>query len=139
MSETFTIHFDEGKTEFRPGETISGTITWYTPPSAESIVLRLYWFTSGRGTQDIGVVQKRTWPASFTGSAGCERFAFVLPDEPYSFSGTYISLTWALKIIALPNEESFKKDFVVSPTGKEIGLDNIRNAVNVSWYQKIWE
>lgn len=45
-----------------------------------------------------------------------------LPADPYSFSGTLISLVWALEVVAEPGGAAGRIDVVVSPTGNEIRL-----------------
>ena len=125
MPEPFDIQTDYNNTEFTPGDTLSGTLTWNLPGGTESIALRLFWFTSGRGSQDIESVDELTWPISPTRLQGHEKFSFTLPTEPYSFSGKIISLTWALEAVAMPEETSTKKEFTLTPNGQEIVLPSI--------------
>ena len=102
MPEPLHIQVDYDNTEFTPGDTISGTLAWNSPAGTKNVAIRLFWFTSGRGTQDIELIDELTWPVSPTApSQGSEKFAFTLPNEPYSFSGQIISLTWALVGFAL--------------------------------------
>lgn len=128
MSATLEIKVDYDNTQFTPGETITGNLTWMAPAGTNEVALRLFWFTQGRGTQDIKLVDERTWPVSPSGgSQGNEKFAFPLPAEPYSFSGKLITLTWALEAVALPSEVSKRFEFTLSPNGKEVELTPVNN------------
>ena len=137
MPDTFKIQTDLDNTEFTPGDTISGTLIWELPKEYESISLRLFWFTRGRGTQDVSIVDELSWQyPSFKGS---EKFSFVLPTEPYSFSGKIISLTWALEAVTSPEETSLRKEFTLAPNGKEIALKQIAEPATKTkkskWFQ----
>ena len=127
MQDTFDIQIDYNNTEFTPGDSLSGILSWNVPRGTESIELRLFWFTSGRGTQDIESVDELTWPISDTLLQGSEKFTFTLPLEPYSFSGKLVSLTWALEAVALPDETSARKEFTLTPNGQEIVLKQVDN------------
>jgi len=108
------------RAQFRPGETLSGVAGWHLPAPPRSVELRLFWFTRGKGTEDVGLVNRLVFdaPASEEG----RRFEFVLPDQPYSFSGQLISLVWALELIAEPGQQTARTEFTLSPKGAEIVL-----------------
>lgn len=119
MSAPITIEVDYQHTEFTPGDTISGKVTWEAPEKVNEVVLRLFWFTTGRGTQEVSVVTELKWPASQQHAD----FSMTLPHEPYSFSGTLIALSWAIEAIFLPTEESSETyEFDLTPDGKPITL-----------------
>ena len=105
---------------FRPGEEISGAVGWTLDEQPKSAEVRLFWYTAGKGTRDVGVVatQKLEAPKS-----NDERsFHFTLPEAPYSFSGTLISLIWAVELVVDPGGLSERIEIMVSPTGEEILL-----------------
>ncbi len=118
---TLSITPQKQGTELRPGDEIAGEVSWQLDAQPKSVELRLFWFTRGKGTEDVGVAQ--TIP--FDAPAVVERrpFHITLPDSPYSFSGKLITLAWALELIALPAKEAARFEFTLSPTGKEIRLD----------------
>lgn len=90
--------------------------------SAKTAELRLLWFTQGKGTQDIGLIQTMEIPrssASFTGE-------FRLPRGPVSFRGQLITLTWAVE--AIIDQEFERKEFVLSPFGREIDIISLQTA-----------
>jgi hypothetical protein len=53
---------------------------------------------------------------------GRRAFRFVVPEEPYSFSGKLISLTWALEAVAQPGERMGRRELVVGPGAREVVL-----------------
>lgn len=124
MPATITIEVDYQNTEFTPGDTISGKVTWQQVESDEKVALRLFWFTSGRGTQEVEVLRELVWPMS----QGQADFALDLPEEPYSFNGSLISLSWALEAVYLPSEEaSDRYEFQLTPNGQAITLTPVSN------------
>jgi hypothetical protein len=61
-------------------------------------------------------------PIDNPGSSGSRRFAFKVPEGPYSFSGKLITLAWALELVQLPNQATTRLDLLVSPLVTEIDL-----------------
>ena len=119
MSE-LRIELAEGRTALTPGEPLNGRVSWRVPEQPSSVELRLFWYTSGKGTEDVGVVDTSSFAAP---RADDQRpFALPLPREPYSFSGKLISLSWALELIVEPGGHVERKEFVLSPTGQEVVL-----------------
>jgi len=114
------IETEGGKMEYLPGETVSGSVRWELNEPVEALEVRLFWYTRGKGTQDVAVeaTQRILSPAL----QGAESFGFALPEAPYSFSGKLISVLWAVEIVTLPAAEAERVEFVMSPTGKEILL-----------------
>lgn len=137
MTDSISIQLDQASSEFQPGTTLSGKVLWSTAAAIKKIELRLFWFTEGRGTQDIELVDERNWD---TTGQGEEPFEFTLPAEPYSFSGKLISLQWALEAVTLPKENTTtKKIFTLSPNGKELvlsSLENTQTADKKKWGKK---
>jgi hypothetical protein len=139
MSAPLKIQVDYDNTEFTPGDTISGTVSWLPTQGTTSISLRLFWFTSGRGTQDIEVISELTWPVSPTSpTGGSEKFSFTLPNEPYSFSGQLISLSWAIEAVQQPEETSTQYAFTLTPNGQNITLapvdDSVTGGKKPNWF-----
>jgi hypothetical protein len=112
------IETDSNQTAFYPGDTVSGTASWSLEQPGTPEV-RLFWYTEGKGTQDIGLVgTTRLEGAAMSGS---QSFRFVLPEGPYSFSGTLVSLLWAIELVS-SSGDSDRLNITVSPTGSEIVL-----------------
>ena len=87
---------------------------------AQSVELRLFWYTQGKGDQDVGVVA--TVPFPEPASQDRRDFRIPLPLGPYSFSGKLISLMWALEVVAEPGSRAGRLEITVSPTRREIQL-----------------
>jgi hypothetical protein len=113
-----SIETRESQHRFRPTETIRGTVSWRLATEPRKLELRLFWYTKGKGDQDVEVIVRLTLDAAI-----CRQdFAFTLPEEPYSFSGKFVSLVWALELVSEEPEDASRLEFVMSPTGEEILL-----------------
>jgi hypothetical protein len=119
MSELKILERDERRS-FRPGEIVEGVAGWRLDSPPRSVELRLFWFTRGKGTEDVGIVNHVNFPSPQPDEG--RKFSFTLPPEPFSFSGQLISLIWALELVAEPGEHSTRVEIIVSPTGGEILL-----------------
>jgi hypothetical protein len=113
-----TLGIDLGALNFKPGDRIDGRVSWQLERPPESAELRLFWYTKGKGTQDVENVDS----ASFaTPQIHDERlFSFTLPAQPFSFSGQLISIVWALELLVEPGGHVERLEFVMSPTGREV-------------------
>jgi hypothetical protein len=114
------VETDDGATAFRPGDVISGRARWQLAEAPEGVELRLFWYTEGKGSQDLEIVET----ISFANPAAEDRRTFQIraPRGPFSFSGKLISLIWALEIVVHPTEESGRTQITISPSGEEILL-----------------
>lgn len=110
----------DGRNAAVPGEELEGTATWRLAEAPERLEVRLFWYTVGKGTQDVGLVD--TWPIEPPTPEGEQAFHFRLPAGPYSFSGKLISLVWALELVAEPAGESTRVEIVVAPDAIEVLL-----------------
>ena len=111
----------DNRTAFRPGEEIEGTVGWsFAGAVPEAMELRLFWFTRGKGTQDVAVYENVRLDTPSTSEA--RPFRLRLPHAPYSFSGKYVSLTWALELVTDPPGEVERLEIILSPSGTEIEL-----------------
>ena len=116
-----TLRIDVGgQSVFKPGETIRGRVTWQVDEPPQSAELRLFWYTSGKGTQDVENVGAVTFQ---TPQASDNRdFSLTLPRQPYSFSGKLISIVWAMELIVEPGSNVERQEFLMSASGREVVL-----------------
>jgi hypothetical protein len=115
------VELEEPGAAFRPGETIQGTASWSLLEAPEALEVRLFWFTQGKGDQDVGVME--TAALEGAGREGSRDFTFTAPEAPLSFSGKLISLVWAVELVALPRGDAGRCELVISHTGEEIRID----------------
>ena len=114
------ITLRQDKTNFTPHETVEGTLRWRFESQPQRIDVSLLWYTSGTGTQDVGVVE--TLPIEAPHAVGQRDFAFRLPEGPYSLAGKLLSIIWAIEATSAPDNQTVRQQIVVSPTGSEIAL-----------------
>ena len=118
--EQIQIETRDGATAFAPGETVEGTASWQLEQPARTVELRLFWYTQGKGDQDVGVVATVPFPEPALQDR--RGFRIPLPAGPYSFSGKLISLLWALEVVAEPGARAGRLEIVVSPSRREVVL-----------------
>lgn len=96
-----------------PGQRIEGKFSWNLQKPPQTAFVRLFWYTEGRGDQDVGIVAEHdvhTPSASHSAT-----FQFDLPDSPCSFNGQLISLKWAIELVINKGKEVERIDLQVSP------------------------
>lgn len=103
-----------------PGAQISGNASWRLDHAPKSVEVRLFYRTSGRGMQDVGVAQTVAFEAPMQEDS--RSFTLTAPDAPYSFSGKLITLTWAAELVTLPSKDSASVDLVIAPGGTAVQL-----------------
>ncbi len=116
----------EDRKEFRPGAELTGAAYWKLDQPPKLVEVRLFWFTRGKGTEDVEVIDKFMFDNPQMEEA--RPFKFHLPGSPYSFSGSLISLTWAVELVAKQPAEARRVEFLLSPTGREIVLSAAASA-----------
>jgi len=115
------LELADGKTEYRPGQSLEGVAFWELAEAPRTIEVRLYWQTQGKGTVDLEIVRTVT----FNGVAAQDRrpFRIELPAGPYSVSGKLVSIVWGVELVAEPKGDSDNIEITISPTGREVRLD----------------
>ena len=120
---TLNIELEQGKTTYRPGDTVAGSVRWQFDTAPRQLSLRLVWYTQGKGDEDVGMAEETIFEQ--LGLSDQRMFRLTVPNGPYSFSGTLISLTWALELVAQPGDHFERQDIVVAPTGREVLLQAV--------------
>ncbi len=111
---------DNESKAYRPGDTISGRMRWRCDEAPQWVEIRLFYYTEGKGTQDIGVVEtirENNCPLS-----GEKSFAFTAPNHPTSCSGKLVSIRWALELVSNNNEPIPKVNIIIAPEAQEIKM-----------------
>ena len=123
---TLSIQLESDKSAFRPGEKVAGTVSWQLEDHPREVELRLLWYTQGKGDEDAGLAETMSFDQP---SPSDQRsFHFALPEGPYSFSGSLISLTWALELGTRPGDQCERREITLTPTGQEILLEALPQA-----------
>lgn len=117
---TLLINLTDQRTAYAPGDEITGTVHWTGDHAPQTLELRLFWFTQGKGTQDVGVVQRLTIPLLADGET--HPFSLRAPVHPPSCSGTLVSICWALELVATPAATVPRATLVIAPGGRELRL-----------------
>lgn len=115
-----TIQPADGRTTFEPSETIAVEAQWHLDAEPEALEMRLVWNTSGKGDTDIGV--EKTVSLDSPGLAESRSLQVKLPAAPYSFSGKYVSLIWALELVVHPTNDSCRTEITIAPGRREVLL-----------------
>jgi hypothetical protein len=117
-----TLQTSDGATWFKPGELIEGRASWHFEPGeeVEAIEVRLFWYTTGKGTQDVEVL--RTFRSDAPDTSGHRDFSIRAPEGPYSFSGKLITLSWALELVTLPGGRTERLDLRIGPQPVEVDV-----------------
>jgi hypothetical protein len=122
VSDVLLIETADGELSFQPGDVLRGTLGWDLRTAPDALEVRLFWYTRGKGTTDVGVIDSVRFDSP--GPRGSRNFQFKLPDAPHSFSGNLISLVWALEALAEPKgvTEAQRVEIVCAPGATEILL-----------------
>jgi hypothetical protein len=122
MAEQMSIDLEDNRRDFSPRDTVSGRVSWTLDGDAKSAELRLFWYTAGKGTQNVGVDQ--TVPFANPELHDRRDFRLTLPAAPYSCSGSLVSIMWALELIIEPGGRTERVNITVAPGGHEVILSN---------------
>lgn len=112
------IGLRDNRTAFAPGDEIAGAVLWEIDQVPTQAELRLLWFTRGKGTEDVGVVDSVRFEEPQAGDT--RPFSLRAPASPYSFSGKLISVIWALELVLEPGEHCERKEITVGPGAREV-------------------
>ena len=107
------LRINTRRTEFQPGEIIDGSIEWKLPEVPDNLELRLFWYTTGKGDEDVEIAASEQ--INTQAAAGRQLFRLQIPKVPVSYKGTLFSIHWALELVAKPSDETARLDLFVSP------------------------
>ena len=116
-----SLRIDLDAAAFEPGAEVRGRVDWRPDgPAPETVLISLLWHTEGKGTEDVEIVDQvrvdRPRPQ------GHHDFSFRLPDFPWSFTGTLVSLVWAVEASLEPRGAVERVNLVSAPGGERIVL-----------------
>lgn len=117
---TLRLETENNRTNYMPGEELKGIAMWQMDKRPRDIEVRIFWYTEGKGTQDVEIVDTIRLESPKQNDV-CN-FEFTLPQGPHSFSGSLISLLWAIEVVAEPSGDTERLSFNLSSTGEEIQI-----------------
>lgn len=117
------VTLKDGRGVFRPGATIRGRVDWTLERPPVDARVNLYWFTRGKGTEDLHVVDHQ--PVTAAVAQGGQDFEFTLPAGPFSFDGTLIAVTWGVELVCNEPPGAAGVEFVVSPFDGLVRLEKL--------------
>ncbi len=85
------------------------------PADTRSIEFSVLWKTSGRGTEDLGVVHFQAWKATdntLDAMPNPHSFSIKLPPTPWSYDGELIKIHWLARIRIRWGEDGSKAELV---------------------------
>ncbi len=115
-----SVNLPDNKKLFVPGDILKGNAVWQLDHAPKNIFLRLFWYTRGKGTEDIEVVSETVF--DHPQARENRPFEIPLPQSPYSFNGKLVSLIWALELVPDNNKTAVRREIVISPYGDEVDL-----------------
>jgi len=118
-----TLRLNEEKSLCVPGEGIAGVVGWDLPRPPKSAIVRLFWYTEGRGDQDVTIIEEIELPHA--DAAYAQPFQFRMPAAPYSFAGALISLKWAIELILDKGGDVQRIELILSPWTEMLTLTSI--------------
>lgn len=122
MAEQMTIEIEGSRRAFSPGDTLSGRVTWTLESDPKDVELRLFWYTAGKGTQNVGVENAIVFDNPTLRES--RDFRMILPNAPFSCSGSLVSIIWALELIIEPSGLTERVNITLAPGGHEVILAN---------------
>ena len=105
----------------QPFQALKGRVRLTAPSSAQSLELRVFWFTRGRGDEEAEILHR----IELNPHQLLSDFSWELPAAPYSFAGQLITLAWAVEVVDQDEQSLDLVPFLLSPTGEEIQLEAI--------------
>jgi hypothetical protein len=111
---------------FHPGDEVGGAfvLPGGAPADAESVELSVLWHTSGKGTEDLGVIHYQGWSAAdgtLDAMPNPGTFAVRLPNTPWSYDGTLVKVHWVARVrvrYGATGEVVAEAPFVLAPRGR---------------------
>jgi len=113
------IQMRNNQTQFSPGEQVVGVAVWQLDAPPRFAAVRLFWYTEGKGTRDVGVSSEERMedpPA-----VGKIEFSFTAPALPHSYEGRLISFLWAIEL-EIPKATPARQPLEISPTAQTLRL-----------------
>lgn len=121
MSLDLTLN--DGRSAFVPGQPITGQVRWQLDQTPAWIELRLFWYTQGKGSQDVGIAVRERYDQPQLSDT--RSFNLTAPAQPLSCSGRLVSVCWALELVSSDDQQVPRIDLIIGPEAREINLGHV--------------
>ena len=97
------VRIELAASAYHPGDELAGAfvIPGGPPADTRTVELSVLWHTSGKGTEDLGVIHFRAWKADDDTLAELPNpgtFAVTLPRTPWTYDGELIKIHWLARV-----------------------------------------
>jgi len=117
------IELDSDKMEYAPGGVVRGRVRWELDAPPRALSVRLFWYTDGRGTRNVGIVD--AYDTQPMGGDNEERFELPMPAGPYTCAGALVSIQWAVEAVIDDGRITNNVDITVSPWVETLQLNKL--------------
>lgn len=129
MSEEPDVRVELAASAYPPRGELAGAFVIPGGPTPDTlgVELSVLWRTSGKGTEDIGVVFFREWKAgdgTLAAMPNPSTFAVSLPPTPWSYDGEVVKIHWLARVrVRWGTEDEFRElvrdaEFTLAPAGR---------------------
>lgn len=99
--DAVTIRLDSPEGQYQPGDNLAGTYRIAGASEPQSVEISVYWFTEGKGDEDVGVAffEKRVADDANGPTPQAQgMFSTPLPDSPLSYDGVIVKVRWCVRV-----------------------------------------
>ena len=109
------LSLQDDRKKFSPGEKLCGVAEWTLSTETQGDVhVHLLWHTEGKGSKDAEVIESIS--KSVSGLQGSMEFEWQLPQSPYSYQGTLLSIVWEVELLFDGIDEVERLAFELRPS-----------------------
>ena len=108
-----TVAVDSPSAAYRPGDEVTGQVSWDLPGPPEGVEVRLAWVARAKGASQrgVGVSVQVDRP----GSRDQRAFTLQAPEGPCSYHGRLFDLQWQVEVVAQPGGYVAEAPIVIGP------------------------
>ncbi|MDD3119656.1 MAG: hypothetical protein PHQ27_10790 [Victivallales bacterium] len=125
------VSLDHPDGVYLPGSTMTVKVQRDDDSGNGRIELVLFWYTDDEGYDD-SVKALTSVVETFPGQSRYE-VKMVLPEGPYSFSGSLIKLCWRLEVTEQPGGMTAMVDFALQPGKEPLVLSKVQPPQRHLW------
>lgn len=115
-----SIALDDPRAQHVPESTFAATVRWSGGEENTTGVVRLVWWTEGKGDRDFEIVAEHELDA--VGGEGEAALEFTYPALPYSYSGKVVSIRWGIEAAFRPGKHLELLPLTMGPAGDAIDV-----------------